>query len=416
MGPFRFVYYVADDRESSMQRSSLAQEIARVLPGFDQVSYPDWESLFSRWWREAQPGMILALDEFSAAVVRAPEIPSILQKQIDRAAHRGPHLILAGSSQRMMQGLVLDRSAPLYGRAGEILKIAPLPCGWIRKALRIGDPVRAVESYAVWGGVPRYWELAADFTDLQSAVESLVLSPLGVLHQEPTRLLLDDLREIAQAASLLTLIGQGCHRVSEMAGRLGKPATALSRPLQRLLELDLIRRDFPFGASSRDSKRTLYRIADPFLRFWFRYVEPNRSLLAAGQISAVRRNLADTSPQHVAGIWEDLVRQSIPRAGYFGRRWKVAAPWWGTGWNKKHMEIDVVAESEDGASLLLGEAKWAAGSVGDAALQALRQKAQQLPLVGERKVLLGLWLKSLPARGASPIDIFTPQDVLQVLQ
>ena len=35
------IYYVADDRESALQRAALATEIARLLPGFDRVVYPD---------------------------------------------------------------------------------------------------------------------------------------------------------------------------------------------------------------------------------------------------------------------------------------------------------------------------------------------------------------------------------------
>ncbi len=174
----------------------------------------------------------------------------------------------------MMQGLVLDRTAPLYGRATEILKIEPLPCGWVWKALRTTGDRDAIEAVAVWGGIPRYWELAADYPDREAAIQGLVLSQLGVLYDEPTRLLRDDLRDLAQAASILTLIGQGCHRPSEIASRLGMPATSLSRPLERLLELGLVRRDQPFGASPRDSKRSLYRIGDPFLRFWFRFPAP----------------------------------------------------------------------------------------------------------------------------------------------
>jgi len=85
-----------------------------------------------------------------------------------------------------MQGLILDRSAPLYGRAAEIPKIAPLPCGWIRKALHLRDDRAAIEAYAIWGGVPRYWELAADFSGQQEAVQALALSPLGVLYDEPS--------------------------------------------------------------------------------------------------------------------------------------------------------------------------------------------------------------------------------------
>ena len=35
----RSVYYVGDERESALQRASLAAEIARLLPEFDQVTY-----------------------------------------------------------------------------------------------------------------------------------------------------------------------------------------------------------------------------------------------------------------------------------------------------------------------------------------------------------------------------------------
>ena len=68
---------------------------------------------------------------------------------------------LAGSSQRMMQGLVLDASAPLYGRAREAMKLRPIPAGHLARALGIRDAPGCVRAYAVWGGIPRYWELAA---------------------------------------------------------------------------------------------------------------------------------------------------------------------------------------------------------------------------------------------------------------
>jgi uncharacterized protein len=196
--PERSIYYVGDEREGALQRVSLAAEMARLLPGFDWVSYPDWDSLFSRFWNEAEPGTALVLDELPALVAAARELPSVLQKHVDRYPERGLHLLLAGSSQRMMQGLVLDRTAPLFGRAREILKIAPLRAGWIQQALHLDDPVRSIEAYAVWGGVPRYWELAGDHPDLATAIRSLVLSPLGVLYEEPSRLLVDDLRDTAR--------------------------------------------------------------------------------------------------------------------------------------------------------------------------------------------------------------------------
>ncbi|MHC5024961.1 MAG: AAA family ATPase, partial [Planctomycetota bacterium] len=270
------VYYVGDRREAGLQRAALAEAIGLVIPGFDAVAYPDWDALLKRWWNDAPRGSVLALDEFPYLVEGSPELPSLLQKAIDTHAERPVHLILSGSSQRMMQGLVLDESEPLYGRAREIIHVQPLGAAWLPKAFRTTDWDKIVEAYATWGGVPRYWELASDFGSLWEAVESLVLEPLGVLHREPGRLLADDMRDTLQASSILAVVGQGCHRLSEIAGRLGKPATSLTRPVQRLLQLGLLRRDVPFGQNPKSSKSTLYAIEDPFLAFWFRFVDPNR--------------------------------------------------------------------------------------------------------------------------------------------
>jgi AAA+ ATPase superfamily predicted ATPase len=217
----RAVYYMADDREDVLQRAAVAREIGRRIPGFERVHYPDWDVLFERFFASAPAGLVLTIDELPALATVAPEVPSVLQRHLDRRRRHGPHVILCGSSQRMMQGLVLDRTAPLFGRATEILKISPLGCGWLPRALGLRDPVACVEAFAVWGGVPRYWELARSFADREAAVEALILSPLGVLHDEPAALLLDDLGEITQPASILTLIGQGCHRMSEIGARLG---------------------------------------------------------------------------------------------------------------------------------------------------------------------------------------------------
>ncbi len=49
--------------------------------------------------------------------------------------------------------------------------------------------------------------------------------------------------------------------------------------IQRLLELDLIEREIPFGADEHKSKRTLYKIKDLFIRFWFNIVASQRSFL-----------------------------------------------------------------------------------------------------------------------------------------
>ncbi|MFC2173133.1 ATP-binding protein [Acidobacteriota bacterium] len=376
------VYFVSDEREPALQRKALSSVIASVLPGFEEVQYPDWPSLFERWWREAPSGSILILDEFPYLVKASPEIPSLLQNSVDRFRERGIHMVLCGSSQRMMQGLVLDAASPLYGRAQEIIHVMPLGIFWTAKALNLKGAIDVLEAYSVWGGIPRYWELAADHVTTWESIENLVLDPMGVLHHEPRRLLLDDIRETAQAGSILALIGSGCNRLSEIAARLSKPSTSLTRPMQRLLELGLIRRDVPFGASEKSSKKTLYSINDPFLSFWFRYVEPNRSRLEAGPIRPIVEKVRQDFRHHVGRTWEGLSRLALPRLQLEGIEWKPAQRWWGAGKNKKPLEFDIISESADSRSLFVGEAKL---SIGRNELMAchnsLRRRLDLLPFV-----------------------------------
>ncbi len=408
------VYYVGDRREANLQRNALAEAIGSALPGFNDVSYPDWGALLTRWWNDAPNGATLAIDEFPYLVEASSELPSILQKHIDAFADKPTHLILCGSSQRMMQGLVLDESEPLYGRAREILKIEPLGAAWLSRAFGTKAWDELVSAYSVWGGIPRYWELALDFDSLWEAVESLVLDPLGVLHQEPVRLLADDMRDTVQASSILATVGQGCHRLSEVAGRLSKPATSLTRPVQRLLQLGLLQRDIPFGHDRRSSKSTLYSISDPFLSFWFRFVDPNRSRLGAGELSAVRRDIQKSLPQHEAAIWEGLVRQAVPRISVADTEWRTAARWWGPGSDRKPMEIDVLAESDDGRSLLVGEVKRSATHAELRRLKTeLDRKIARLPLASEYTTIHPfVFALSISGEQSQDVPVVTASDLL----
>ncbi|MBI4871922.1 MAG: ATP-binding protein [Candidatus Riflebacteria bacterium] len=412
----RSVYYVGDHREAVLQRYDLAVAIGSLIPGFERARYPDWASLLERWHAQAPPGAVLALDEFPFLVRASPELPSVLQKALDAGVEPAPHVVVCGSSQRMMQGLLLDATAPLYGRAQEILEVAPLGAGWIGEALGLPDPLDAVQAFAVWGGVPRYWELAADHPTLWEAVRELVLDPMGVLHQEPERILQDDARDWAQAASVLTLIGRGCHRLSEVAGRLGKPATSLTRPLARLQDLHLVAREVPFGTPPRTSGRSLYRIADPYLAFWFRFVESHRSLLGAGQIDTVAERVRQGFDSHLGQVWECLVRESVPRSRFGGRTWGPASRWWGTGTDGRPLELDVVAESTDGTALLVGEAKVSLrGPGGSEGLRRLQAAAERLPLAARHaEVVTRVFAAAGPARGDE--HVVTAETVLQALR
>lgn len=81
------------------------------------------------------------------------------------------------------------------------------------------------------------------------------------------------------------------------------------------------------------SQRVLYRLADPYLRFWFRFVSPHQSFLQLGKATTV---------------WE---AENAPKLDEFVAR---------TTWE------DVC--------------KWSSSPVGERVLTDLRRKAEKLPL------------------------------------
>ena len=142
-------------------------------------------------------------DEFPYLAMSAPELPSILQRIVDMMSATGNKIIICGSSQRMMQGFVLKYSEPLYGRAREILPIRPLSFRWMKEAFPKATSRERLELWAVYGGVPRYWALAQSDEDVLSGIRSNIMNPLGILHDEPQTLLIDEVGDLAKASSVL---------------------------------------------------------------------------------------------------------------------------------------------------------------------------------------------------------------------
>jgi AAA+ ATPase superfamily predicted ATPase len=411
------VYLQADQRETPLQLESLATVLSRRLPDFDKVRYRTWDELLASLYARVDRFTPVCLDEFPYLAQADPALPSILQRYIDRPDSQVAW-ILCGSSQRMMQGMVMDRRAPLYGRAREIIKVEPLSAGWLKRALQL-PAGEAVKAYATWGGVPRYWELAADYDSLHEALEDLVWNPRGVLHEEPGRLLLDDLRSAVQPYSILSLIGTGCNRPSEIAARMAKPISSLARPLSLLCELGYVRRDVPFGEDKKKTRRVLYRLNDPFLRFYFRFVLPYESSLAQGIAREADHGWQQERQGFFAACWEDLCRTAVPWMHGFDAPYGVASAWWQNGGQQgQQAEVDLVAHSLDRKSLLMGECKWSDRKRRfdlDAIDRQLRQNAARIPGARGKRVVTSCWLGGSAQTTGQIDNHFTPDDVMAAL-
>jgi AAA+ ATPase superfamily predicted ATPase len=149
----------------------------------------------------------------------------------------------------------------------------------------------------------------------------------------------------------------------------------LSKYLQTLRNLRLIDREVPVTASPKQSKRSRYHVADEFLRFWFRFVEPNRSSIEQAPDIVYDGTIEPNLPDHVATTFEavcqDVVWEAI-RGGDLGPYAEVGRWWYGED------EIDIVGLAPNDDRILLAECKWTSEPVGHALASQLREKAERV--------------------------------------
>lgn len=411
------IYFLADKTSEPSQRQLFSTTIDMTIEGFSAANYPTWESLLLSLNRSVDHRITVCLDEFPYLVKSCPALPSILQKLLDDKKLKFD-LIICGSSQQMMQGFVLDSKEPLYGRADEIIKMKPIAPAFVSEALRC-DAAQAVREYAVWGGVPRYWELRENYDSLYDAIEHLLLTSEGTLYDEPSKLLYDEMRDTVQASSILSFIGNGANKLSEIAARAEKQATDITPHLSRLRELGFINKEIPFGESEKKSKKGLYHISDPLLRFHYRYVIPYRSLIELDNSQAVLTVFKNAENDYVSRAWEELCRNHISAYGMDGIIYQMASRWWGSYYNEEKqqylpVELDVVAESFDGKHLFIGECKWQEHIDAMEELSRLQTIAKGLPFTKDHEIHLGLFLKEKPINPEAA-TIYYPEDIMAII-
>jgi len=189
----------------------------------------------------------------------------------------------------------------------------------------------------------------------------------------------------------------------------------LSCNLQNLTRIGLVDRETPV---TDPDARGVYRITDQFLRFWFRYVLPNRATLEQGHTEPVRETIEETLPEHTSWTFEAVCRQAV-RTAAFPVSCSRVGRWWDGG-----DEIDVTGVNERTDTLVLGECKWTSDEVGHALLSDLETLESEVRWHGtERSVVYALFaragfteqLRDIAAE-REDLWLFTPADTLDLFE
>jgi AAA+ ATPase superfamily predicted ATPase len=392
--PKAHCYFLADQTTAVNQRQELATQLLEALPnpgiaGLEEIAV-SWNALFRyasqacRNRAEADGTRFgLILDEFPYLVDQSPELPSLLQSWWDREGLFAPLFVILCGSQLSAMAALGEPNAPLYGRfnAG-ILKLPPLRFEEVAHFYAGHTHYGLAETlimYGILGGTPRYHAMVDPTQPMATEVVEVLLRPQSPLENE-VRFLLgsQQIREPAPYNAILGAIASGTQQYGEILNATGVEPGSFARYLRVLAELGWIRRELPFGETS--DRRALYRVADPFLAFWYRFLVPLASELQFSSPDRVyAERIAPRLPDYMGWhVFEEVCHQWLQR--HARERLGLSVQDAGRYWSRDgQVEIDIMAKLENG-TYLYGECKWSGTRpVGMSVYNALQGKVGRLP-------------------------------------
>lgn len=388
------VYFLADKRTEIEQ----LKEAGRLLgerysdPIIRNRGFQDWLEVFEYLKRHNKERFIFAVDEYPYLVEVNKAISSIFQKGWDEyLKNTNIFFILSGSSIAMMESETLIYSSPLYGRRTGSFLIEPLFFKEMRKFFPGYDFKKALEIFAISGGMPAYISQFDKNLSLEENIEAKIFSKIEFLHNEAEFVIKEELREVKNYLSILKAISFGMRKFSEIINETGMEKNVLTKYLQTLERLKIIEKEVPATQKNASKfRKGLYQISDNYFRFWFQYVFPYKSDLEIGKYGEVKRKLKESFNIFVSFTYEkvclEILRDMEDKIFTFERIGK----WW-----DKNEEIDVIGLNGETGEIIFGEAKWSEKKVGVNIFHDLKRKAELVEWEkGERKEYFILFSKS----------------------
>jgi AAA+ ATPase superfamily predicted ATPase len=228
--------------------------------------------------------------------------------------------------------------------------------------------------------VPAYLERFDDRQTLSANLRRHLFRGAGMLRSEPMVLISDLVRETRTYESVLRAIATGNHTPGEIAGNTGLNSANLPPYLTRLRYLGLIERRVPATIppdQRRTPTRSRYHLSDPYLRFYFRFIEPNLSLIEQELTTVLWDRISEQFRAFIgATAFEDLCR-----GGCWPRRVLGSCPWslsWSAVIGRRRLRLMWWQIIWRDRAILLGECNWGVDTVDRAIVSELIDKAPKV--------------------------------------
>ncbi|MGP3971825.1 ATP-binding protein [Streptomyces sp. 6N223] len=358
-----FLFYAATGASRRADLARLARDAqASTLPMASLLASAqpaDWGAAFdvlAAALPQDQPSIVV-IDEAPYLMDEEQAFEGELQRAWDRTLERKPVLlILIGSDLSMMEALN-SYGRPFHQRGREMV-LGPLNPAEVGEMLGV-DAASAFDATLVTGGLPLICAEWSAGMPLWDFLQEAVTDPVSALLVSAERSLSAEFPGQAQARAVLSAVGSGertFSNIARAAGGIG--ATPLQRSLTLLADKRVIASELPLA--TRPSRDRRYRVADPYLRFWLRFLGPAMEEIERGRGDLTLRRIRESWTSWRGRAVEPLVREALARLLPDGTL--PSAPALGGYWTRTNdVEIDIVGADRAPVAKELrfvGSVKW----------------------------------------------------------
>jgi len=277
---------------AQLQRDDFVRQLARAgIPG---VHPDDWGNMFWHLSKHTNKGRILIVfDEISWMGSKDSEFLGKLKNCWDMYFSKNAQLmlILCGSISSWIEENILS-STGFVGRVIMDLVLEELPLNVCNSFWRPKE--KKVSSYekfkllSITGGVPLYLEQIRPDLPAEQNIRDLCFTKGGLLVKEFEEIFSDIFsRSIATHREIINCLADGPKDLGEICEKLRKnQGGRYSKHLDELVKAGFVQRDFSWHLKSgKAGKLSRFRLSDNYLRFYLKYIAPNRAKIDRGGFS-----------------------------------------------------------------------------------------------------------------------------------
>lgn len=298
----------------------------------------------------------LVIDEFQEFININESVYSDIQNYWDQyRSTSNVNFIVSGSIYSLMTKIFQDKKEPLFGRADAMIKLSPFTTSVLKEIMSdykpdyTNDELLALYTYT--GGIPKYVELLVDNKALtiQKMIKYVSQSDSPFIDEGRNLLIQEFGKKYGNYFSILDAISSGINTQSQIEAFMGEKS--IGGQLNKLETVyEVIKKQRPLFAKE-GSQTVRYEVSDNFLRFWFRYIERNRTLIELGNYEGLSRLITEDYTIYSGKTLELYFKQKMQESCEY----KAIDSWWESKGSQN--EIDIVAIKIDNRKAFVAEVK-----------------------------------------------------------